>query len=96
MVDAFEKNKQTDEDIRKSVKSIRSDPSKRKCGNRLFDDIETCFWIPNSHFYASNSDKKIDTSQILKSLQTEILRILPENNCVSIKPFIVGMAGFNL
>jgi hypothetical protein len=50
MVEAFVENKKGDEDIKKLVSKIISDIGKRKCGNRLFDDIESCFLIPNSHF----------------------------------------------
>lgn len=94
MIEAFEENKKGDEDIKELVKKIMSDVSRRKCGNKLFDHIEECFLIPNSHF-TSEDGKVIDTSQILSNLQKEILNILPIKT-IEIKPFLVGMTGYNL
>ena len=79
MIDAFEANKQTDENIQKLVEKIMSDIGKRKSGNRLFDEIETCFCISNAIF-----DFKLDleihrkeAKKLCKDLQVEILSILP-------------------
>lgn len=79
MIDAFEANKQTDENIQKLVEKIMSDIGKRKSGNRLFDEIETCFCISNTSFYFKLDLEihKIEASKLLKNLQDEILDILP-------------------
>lgn len=97
MIDAFEANKQTDENIQKLVEKIMNDIGKRKGGNRLFDDIETCFCISNASFYFKLDLEihKIEASKLLKNLQVEILDILPSKD-VLIKPTLVGGTGFNL
>lgn len=61
MIEAFEDSKKGDEEIKKLVSKIMNDVSMRKCGNRLFDHIEECFLIPNSHFYDEDG-KIIQTS----------------------------------
>jgi hypothetical protein len=98
MIDAFEANKQTDENIQKLVEKIMSDIGKRKSGNRLFDDIETCFCISNANFYFKLDLEihKIEASKLLKNLQDEILNILPTNGILIKKPILVGVTGYNL
>ena len=79
MIDAFVANKQTDENIQKLVEKIMSDIGKRKSGNRLFDEIETCFGISNADFYFK-LDLEIhrkEAKKLCKDLQVEILSILP-------------------